>query len=222
MSHRRRSLFTLRDRGETGSTVRGNGFSSRVVPIACVSGGKSRVAVSYSRRPHPRAAFSGLSDLGPVFRKKAMATNGTSNVGSNTSMLLLVSRRGTDRLKLRPLKACVISTATKLRPSVVKTNPICSARGTLGETNLAVGSVSLARLGRTFTSRSLTYVGRLNTSSRQMGMGNKTVTFNRPLKTDNTHVLAALLRRVGHEGSGCNLTAVYIKIKRKVSAVIRQ
>lgn len=226
VAHRRRSTFTLTSRRGTRQTAIRNCFSSRVLPVRNRSRGNTLALMGRSRIVHPRAALRKLTTLQPTFSPtgNAMATNDSSTLSSNTSTVLVVDRRGTGRLNLAVQTGIHSVTISNYSPSVVNCKPIPTAGGTLGQTNLSVSRVSLFRLGRTFTTRSLPYVGSLNLVSivrRGVGLGNKTVTLKRPLNYSKSHVTAALVGGVRHANTGLNITAVYVNLNRNVTAMFR-
>lgn len=114
-------------------------------------------------------------------------------------------------------------TITNYSTTVVNCNPMPTARGTLGHTNVDVSSVRAVRLGRTFTTRNLSILGTLGLASGRsvIGVGNNTVTLKRPLNYSNTHVAIALLGTVRRSSARVNLTAVYVNLNRNVTAVVR-
>lgn len=156
-AERRLSHCSLRDRRGTLGTRSRKHFRERVTPLGIGLPSKRLVAISRSSNPEGRASLRTLKDLETIFgRGKIVRTKGSDRVDSKTTTLLVVSHSGTRRLKVGPEFEVLSHATINSSPALVLAKPVPTARGILGGTKLTVRSVSIFRIGRTFTPIPLT------------------------------------------------------------------
>lgn len=134
---------------------------------------------------------------------------------------MLVDRRQTRHRNGGP-KTCVLNRATlTIRTGSFPRAPKLIVGTLLGGAKGALRRVSLFRVGRTFTTITLADKGVTNLSRRGIGIGNNTITLKRPVNTDKTEVVLALVRRLGHHKNKVNVSTVYDNKNRKSTIVVR-
>jgi len=173
--------------------------------------------------PRPQSTLDGLMSLPASFRPDGVIHAGNSSgIVDGAAGVLLASKRGLERLGLKPRARIVDTVVVGSEPVIMLTGPIPACRKILQRNKMTAKDIDLVEVNEAFAGQYLAVEKELGLDRERTNVNGGAIALGHPLAATGTRLLLTLVLELRRRGARHGLATACIGGGQGIAMIVRR
>lgn len=183
----------------------------------------STKVVDTDEHPRPQTTLDGLMALTPSFKPDGKIHAGNSSgIVDGAGGVLLASKRGVEKLGLKPRARIVDTVVVGSEPIIMLTGPIPATQKILRRTGMSARDIDLIEVNEAFAPVPMITMQEIGFAHDQVNVNGGAIAFGHPLGATGAMLIGVVLDELERRGKGVGLTTMCIGLGMGIATVIER
>lgn len=221
ISREDQDAFAFESQRKAGVTIEAGRFKDEIVPVSIPQRKGEPIVVDTDEHPRPDTTLEKLAKLQPAFRKGGTVTAGNSSgINDGASAILIVSKKATEEMGLKPLARIVAGAVAGVDPACMGVGPIPATRKVLERAGITVDDLDLIELNEAFASQSLACIRELHLDPAKVNVNGGAIALGHALGNSGSRLVTTLVHELKRRGGKYGLATMCIGVGQGIATVI--
>ncbi len=194
-------------------------WKDEIIPVEFTPNKKEKII--FEADEHPRkTSIEKLGQLKPAFTKEGTVTAGNSSgINDGASMLMLVNKKVSDELQLKPLAKIIGMAVAGVDPAIMGIGPVPASRKALQRAGITVADLGLIELNEAFASQSIACIHDLGLDLEKVNVNGGAISLGHPLGCSGARISTTLLHEMKRSGVQYGLATMCVGVGQGAAIV---
>ena len=223
-SRRQLDEYALGSQQRAWRAIQEGRFAKSLVPVEDApqqDGSRKRIVAD--EHPRPQTTLDGLMALKPSFRPDGVIHAGNSSgIVDGAGGVLLASKKGVEKLGVRPRARIVDTVIVGSEPVIMLTGPIPATQKILKRTGMTVGDLDLVEINEAFAPVPLITIQEVGVSPDTVNVNGGAIALGHPLGATGAMLIGTLLDELERQDKAVGLCTMCIGYGMGIATIIER
>jgi len=213
--------FAFLSQQKAEHAIKSNKFKEEIVAVQVPQTNRSLAIFDTDEHPRFGTTVEALSKLNPVFRKNGTITAGNaSGLNDGASAAVVMSRRKSEELGIRPLVSIRSYASTGVKPEIMGIGPIPATRNALQKAGLELKDIDVIELNEAFAAQSLAVIRELGMDMRKVNVNGGAIALGHPISATGCILLTKIIYEMKRRKSKFGLVTMCIAGGQGIAMIV--
>ena len=215
--------FALESQQRAYKAIQGGHFKKSLVPVTVTQPDGSTTQVAADEHPRPQTTLAALSALTASFKPDGKIHAGNSSgIVDGAGGVLLASKRGVEKLGLKPRARIVDTVVVGSEPIIMLTGPIPATQKILQRTGMSARDIDLVEVNEAFAPVPMITMQEIGFAHDQVNVNGGAIALGHPLGATGAMLIGTVLDELERRGKGVGLTTMCIGLGMGIATIIER
>ena len=198
-------------------------FKKGLVPVSVPQADGSTKVIDTDEHPRPQTTLAILAGLTPAFKPDGRIHAGNSSgIVDGAGGVLLASKRGVERLGLKPRARIVDTVVVGSEPIIMLTGPIPATQKILQRTGMSATDIDLVEVNEAFAPVPMITMQEIGFPHAKVNVNGGAIALGHPLGATGAMLIGIVLDELERQGKGVGLTTMCIGLGMGIATIIER
>jgi acetyl-CoA acetyltransferase family protein len=215
--------FALESQRRAWRAIQERRFAKSIVPVDVTGADGATKRFDTDEHPRPQSTLDGLMALPPSFKPDGRIHAGNSSgIVDGAGGVLLASKRGVERLGLKPRARIVDTVVVGSEPVIMLTGPIPACRKILERNRMAPGDLDLVEVNEAFAPVPMITMQEIGIPHDKVNVNGGAIALGHPLGATGAMLIGTLLDELERQDKTVGLTTMCIGLGMGIATIVER
>ena len=222
-SRRQLDEFALESQRRAWQAIQEGHFRKSIVPVTVTMPDGTQKVFDTDEHPRPQSTLDGLMALPPSFKPDGKVHAGNSSgIVDGAGGVLIASKRGVERLGLKPRARIVDTVVVGSEPVIMLTGPIPACQKILKRTGMSAADIDLIEVNEAFAPVPMITMQEIGFSHERVNVNGGAIALGHPLGATGAMLIGTVLDELERRNKAVGLTTMCIGLGMGIATVIER
>ena len=222
-SRRQLDEFALESQRRAWTAIQEGRFARSLVGVPVTRPDGTAAVVETDEHPRPQSTLEGLMALPPSFRPDGRIHAGNSSgIVDGAAGVLLASKRGVERLGVKPRARIVDTVVVGSEPVIMLTGPIPACEKILRRNGMTAGDVDLVEVNEAFAPVPMITMQEIGFPHDRVNVNGGAIALGHPLGATGAMLIGTVLDELERQDKTIGLTTMCIGLGMGIATIIER
>jgi acetyl-CoA acyltransferase len=222
-SRRQLDEFALESQRRAWQAIQEGRFAKSLVPVDVTLPDGTTKRIDTDEHPRPQSTLDGLTALPPSFKPDGRIHAGNSSgIVDGAGGVLIASKRGLDRLGLRPRARIVDTVVVGSEPVIMLTGPIPACRKILQRTGMSAADLDLVEVNEAFAPVPMITMQEIGIPHDRVNVNGGAIALGHPLGATGAMLIGTLIDELERREATVGLSTMCIGLGMGIATIIER
>ena len=215
--------FALESQRRAWQAIQEKRFAKGIVPVEVRTADGTTKRFDTDEHPRPQSTLDGLMALSPSFKPDGRIHAGNSSgIVDGAGGVLLASKRGVERLGLKPRARIVDTVVVGSEPVIMLTGPIPACRKILERNRMTAGDLDLVEVNEAFAPVPMITMQEIGIPHDKVNVNGGAIALGHPLGATGAMLIGTLLDELERQDKSIGLTTMCIGLGMGIATIVER
>ena len=215
--------FALESQRRAWQAIQEGHFRKSIVPVTVTMPDGTQKVFDTDEHPRPQSTLDGLMALPPSFKPDGKVHAGNSSgIVDGAGGVLIASKRGVERLGLKPRARIVDTVVVGSEPVIMLTGPIPACQKILKRTGMSAADIDLIEVNEAFAPVPMITMQEIGFSHERVNVNGGAIALGHPLGATGAMLIGTVLDELERRNKAVGLTTMCIGLGMGIATVIER
>jgi acetyl-CoA acetyltransferase family protein len=215
--------FALESQRRAFAAIQEQRFGRSLVGVTVKRDDGTTAVIDRDEHPRPQSTLEGLMALPPSFRPDGRIHAGNSSgIVDGASGVLLASKRGLERLGLKPRARIVDTVVVGSEPVIMLTGPIPACQKILKRTGMTAKDIDLVEVNEAFAPVPMITMQEIGFPHERVNVNGGAIALGHPLGATGAMLIGTVLDELERQNKAVGLTTMCIGLGMGIATIIER
>jgi acetyl-CoA acetyltransferase family protein len=215
--------FALESQRRAWAAIQEGRFARSLVPVPVTRPDGTSGVVDRDEHPRPQSTLEGLMALPPSFRPDGRVHAGNSSgIVDGAAGVLLASKRGVDRLGLKPRARIVDTVVVGSEPVIMLTGPIPACEKILRRNGMSSKDIDLVEVNEAFAPVPMITMQEIGFPHDRVNVNGGAIALGHPLGATGAMLIGTVLDELERQDKRIGLTTMCIGLGMGIATIVER
>jgi acetyl-CoA acetyltransferase family protein len=222
-SRRELDEFALESQRRAWRAIQEGRFKKSIVPVAVTLADGTEKRFDTDEHPRPQSTLDGLMALPPSFKPDGRIHAGNSSgIVDGAGGVLLASKRGVERLGLKPRARIVDTVVVGSEPIIMLTGPIPACQKILARNGMTADDLDLVEVNEAFAPVPMITMQELGIPHDKVNVNGGAIALGHPLGATGAMLIGTLLDELERQDKSVGLATMCIGLGMGIATIVER
>jgi acetyl-CoA acyltransferase len=215
--------FAFESQQRAWKAIQEGRFRKSLVPVTAPQADGSTKVIDADEHPRPQTTLAALAGLTPSFKPDGRIHAGNSSgIVDGAGGVLLASKRGVERLGLKPRARIVDTVVVGSEPIIMLTGPIPATQKILQRTGMSAADIDLIEVNEAFAPVPMITMQEIGFPHDKVNVNGGAIALGHPLGATGAMLIGTVLDELERQGKGVGLTTMCIGLGMGIATILER
>jgi len=215
--------FALESQRRAWRAIQEGRFAKSLVPVPVTLADGTKKSFATDEHPRPQSTLEGLMALPASFKPDGKVHAGNSSgIVDGAGGVLLASKRGVERLGLKPRARIVDTVVVGSEPVIMLTGPIPACQKILKRTGMSVSDIDLVEINEAFAPVPMITMQEIGIPHDKVNVNGGAIALGHPLGATGAMLIGTVLDELERQNKSVGLTTMCIGLGMGIATIIER
>ena len=222
-SRRQLDEFALESQRRAWRAIQEGRFARSLIAVPVTLADGTKKSFETDEHPRPQSTLEGLMALPASFKPDGKVHAGNSSgIVDGAGGVLLASKRGVERLGLKPRARIVDTVVVGSEPIIMLTGPIPACKKILKRTGMSVSDIDLVEVNEAFAPVPMITMQEIGFSHDRVNVNGGAIALGHPLGATGAMLIGTVLDELERQNKAVGLTTMCIGLGMGIATIIER
>ncbi len=213
--------FSVQSQEKAVHAIEAGKFKAEIIPVEIPQRKSDPIMFDTDEYPKKGTTAEKLASLRPAFKKDGSVTAGNaSGINDGAAVLILMSKKKAEELKIQPLVTIKANTNAGVDPSIMGIAPVQAVKKALEKAAISMEDIDLIEANEAFAAQSLAVARELHFNKEIVNVNGGAIALGHPIGASGARILVTLIHEMQKRQARTGLATLCIGGGQGVATIV--